>query len=233
MHELASTVREAIAALPASGAIATQARLCAARAAQAQIYMHAAPLLGLAPLEEWARAQAREGDLQWRELLAGSASSVLALHALIAAAADPRTTVGEAERIADAYLSICVVVTLLDGLLDCEADTAAQRLGYISLYETPQQIGEALARAAEDAARKSGRLRNGSHHRMILAAAAAYQASAPGARNELARAVLAQLRDELGPQMLAPLLVMRVWRAGRWAQRERRATRAEAEPALA
>jgi hypothetical protein len=233
MRELTGAVREAMAALPASDAVAPQARRCATRAAQAQIHMHAAPLLGVAPLEAWARAEAHDGGLRWRELLAGAASSVLVLHALIAAAADTRTTAAEAERIADTYLSICAMVTLLDGLVDHEADAAAGRLGYISLYDTPESIGRALARAAEDATRKSERLRDSSHHRMTLAAAAAYWASAPGARNELARPVLAQLRGELGSHMLAPLLVMRIWRAGRWAQRDRRASRAEAEVALA
>jgi tetraprenyl-beta-curcumene synthase len=222
LQELASTVRLAIARLPASEAIAPVARRCAARGAQAQIRMHATPLLGDAQLGEWARAEAEGSGLQWREFLLGAASSVLALHALIAAAADPRTTPAEAEEIDAAYLSICVMATLLDGLIDQQSDTDAGALSYIALYEEPALLAQALACAAREASRKSGELRNGPHHLMTLAGVCAYWASAPGARGELAHPALADLRAELQPLLFLPLLVMRAWRASKAAHPRRR-----------
>lgn len=215
LHELAGAVAVAVAALPAGQAIIPAARRCAARAAQAQTRMHATASIGAGQLEQWAEHAAQDSDLHWREYLAGAASSVLALHALIAAASDPRTTSADADRIEEAYLSICVVVTLLDGLIDHHRDDAAGELSYISLYEDPQLLAETLACAAREASRKSAELRNGAHHVMTLAGAIAYGASASGARSDLARPVLAQLRRELPPFIFAPLLLMRAWRLAR------------------
>ena len=216
-QELAGAVKVAIASLPAGEAITPVARRCAARAAQAQIRMHASASIGTAQLAQWAKREAQDSDLEWREFLAGAASSVLALHALIAAAADPRTTRADAERIEEAYLSICVVVTLLDGLVDHHLDSDASELSYICLYEDPQLLAETLTCAAREASRKSVELRNGAHHVTTLAGAIAYGASSPGARGDLARPVLSRLRSELPPFVFPPLLLMRTWRAGKWA----------------
>jgi tetraprenyl-beta-curcumene synthase len=229
LQELASAVRVAIAQLPAREAIAQVAQRCAARAAAAQIRMHASASIGTSALARWAESEAQDSGLQWREFLAGAASSVLALHALIAAAADPRTTRAEAEEIDAAYLSICVVVTLLDGLVDHGRDSDAGELGYIGFYDDPSLLAQALARAAREASRKSGELRNGAHHVMTLAGAIAYGASSPGARSELARPVLSRLRSELPPFVFPPLLLMRTWRAGKWAHARWRGSPADVD----
>lgn len=224
--ELAVTVQGALLELPASEAIADTAKRCAARTAQAQIRMHAAPLLGTDQLAEWAHAQAGEGVLAWREYLAGAASSVLALHALIAAAADPRTTPEQAERLDAAYLSIAAVVTLLDGLVDHARDSRAGELSYASLYDDPRLLAQALSQTAQDASARALELSAGAHHLMTLAGAIAYWASAPGARNDLAHPVLRDLRGELRMLVLPPMLVMRAWRAGKWTRRRLRSMRA-------
>ena len=218
LHELGHAVTVAIASLPSGEAVAPVARRCAARAAQAQIRMHAAATLGTAQLQRWAQTQASDSGLEWREYLAGAASSVLALHALIAAAADPRTTREEAERIDRVYMSICVVVTLLDGLVDHHLDSATGTLSYVSLYDDPGVLAGALTRAAREAAREAAALRRGAHHVMTLAGAIAYGASSPGASGELARPVLSHLRRQLPPFILPPLLLMRTWRAGKRAR---------------
>jgi tetraprenyl-beta-curcumene synthase len=218
LQELAHAVGAAIAQLPSSDAIAQVAQRCAARGAQAQIRMHATPLLGTAQLGEWARIEAQDSAFQWREFLAGAASSVLALHALIAAAADPLTTPAEAEQIDAAYLSIGVIVTLLDGLIDRDNDAEAGTLSYVALYEDPALLTHALAYAAREASHRSGELRNSAHHVMTLAGAVAYWCSAPGARGEFARPVLADLRRELQPLVFVPLLLMRAWRASKSAR---------------
>jgi tetraprenyl-beta-curcumene synthase len=124
---LSRTVSDALARLPAALAITEVAQRTAVRSGQAQTRMHAAAALGTEQVEEWARREAKGTGLQWRELLAGAASSVLVMHALIAAAADPSTTPEEAGEIESAYLSTCTVLTLLDGLADHDQDT--QTLG--------------------------------------------------------------------------------------------------------
>lgn len=213
LQELGHAVRSALSQLPASEAIAPYALRCATRGAQAQIRMHATSALGTTQLGEWARGEAQDSGLQWREFAAGAACSVLALHALIAAAADPRTTPAQAQAIEQTYLFTGAMVTLLDGVVDHEHDAAAGALSYAGLYEDPALLANALAQTAREASRRSAELRNGAHHLMTLAGAVAYWCSAPGARSASARPALATLRYELRGLLFLPLLTMRAWRA--------------------
>jgi tetraprenyl-beta-curcumene synthase len=211
LQELSGAVRDAVARLPAAWAVSEAARACAARAAQAQIRMHAVGRLGTTQLRQWAQEESQGSGLDWREFLAGSASAVLVLHALIAAAADHRTTADDAEQIATVYLSICVVLTLLDSLIDHEQDTRSGEAGYIGLWEEREQLTQSVAGAALRAARGAPELPDGPHHLMVLTGVVAYYASAPGAGSDLARPVVAELQRNLS--LISPTLaVMRVWR---------------------
>jgi len=79
LQDLASTVKIALARLPARTAITETARASAARCAEAQIRVHTAPQLGASQLERWATQEARSTALEWREFLAGAVASVLAM----------------------------------------------------------------------------------------------------------------------------------------------------------
>jgi hypothetical protein len=218
LEALSDAVSRALARSPAASAITQVAQPIAARSGQAQTRMHAVPALGTAQLEEWARPAAEQTGLCWRELVAGSASSVLVLHALIAAAADPHTTSGEAGEIAAAYLPVCVLLTLLDGLVDHEHDTTAGGPGvpgYLGLYENASAIPDVAGSAARRAAALMRVLPHGAHHLMILVGVVAYYASAPGAEGEVARPVVARLRHELAPLMSPTIAIMRAWRSAR------------------
>jgi tetraprenyl-beta-curcumene synthase len=218
LDELARTVALALTRLPSSAAIAEVAGQTAALGAQAQIRMHASPQLGNGQLEEWARQAAGGTGLPWRELLAGAASSVLALHALIAAAADPRTTPGEAREIELAYRSTCALLTLLDGLVDHDEDTRAGAagtvggLGYLSLYEDRDELSQVLADLARRAASQARSLRDAPHHAMLPVGVVAYYTSAAGARSELAGPIAKRLRRQLSPLILPTLALMHAWR---------------------
>ena len=215
LEELSGTVSAALARLPAAGAITAVAQASAARSAQAQIRMHAIPQLGTGQLKDWAKGEAEGTGLPWRELLAGAGASVLAVHALIAAAANPGTTLKEAAQIESAYLSTCVVVTLLDGIIDHDRDTCAggkDGLSYIDFYEDREELSQALTDAARQAARQTRALRNGPHHAMTLAGVVAYYASAPEARSDLARPVVERLQEQLAPLIYPTLAIMRAWR---------------------
>jgi tetraprenyl-beta-curcumene synthase len=229
LQELGHAVRNALSQLPASEAIAPYALRCATRGAQAQIRMHATSALGTTQLGEWARGEAQDSGLQWREFAAGAACSVLALHALIAAAADPRTTPAQAQAIEQTYLFTGAMVTLLDGVVDHEHDAATGTLSYAGLYEDSALLAQALALAAREASRRSRDLHNGAHHLMTLAAAAAYWCSQPGARGAHARPALDQLRREMRSLMFVPSLVLRAWRASRSLRPHRRALAVEAQ----
>lgn len=218
LQELSGAVRSALAQLPARHTIADAARASAARSAQAQIRTHAAPLIGAAQLEAWARREAHGTSLEWREMLAGSASSVLALHALIALAADPRTTAAQAAQAADAYLSISALSTMLDSLVDHGRDVGAGEQGFLGRYESPDLFAGRLLLLARHAVAQARELPRGAHHVMVLAGVIAYYTSAPEASSELARPIVARLHDQLGPLMLPTLAVMQSWRAAKRAR---------------
>jgi tetraprenyl-beta-curcumene synthase len=226
LQALSDAARAAFERLPAAGAVAAVARASARRAARAQTRMHAAGQLGIAQAREWARAEAAGTDLNWRELLAGAASSVLTTHALIAAAADPKTTPREAAEVESAYLSTCVLLTLLDGLVDHEQDTPGP--SYVGLYGDHEELARTLARAAASAAAQARALRDGPRHAMTLVGVVAYYISAPGARREPAKAICGRLRRQLEPLVSPTLWVMRAWRSAR-RRRDRRQPATEVE----
>lgn len=213
-HELARCAQAALRRLPAWEAVAPVAHRCALRGAHSQIRMHAAPRLGAGQLREWAQKEARGTNFGWREFLAGAACSALGLHALIAAAADPRTTRAEAEQIDAAYLPMGAVLTLLDGLVDHERDAAVGELSYAGLYGDPALAATAVVPAARRALDAAAALPHGPHHAMTLAGAVAYWRSLPGARTAVAAPAFAALRRELGAMLVPAMLLMRAWRAG-------------------
>lgn len=218
MGELAEACRRALAELPAMAAVIESAQSAAARAAAAQIHMHAAPQLGAAQLQSWAQELSSQSSLPWRELTAGAASSVLCVHALIAAAANPATSPAQAVQTDRAYLSICVLLTLLDSLTDREQDARDSRLGYVDLYDDDEQLSEGLDASLSRADAQVRRLPDPARHLMMLAAVVAYYASAPAARAPAAAEHVARLTSDLQPVIAPTLLVMRVWRARRHRQ---------------
>jgi tetraprenyl-beta-curcumene synthase len=215
MRELAEACRRALAELPATGAVIESAQAAAARAAAAQIHMHAAAKLGVGQLQSWAHELSSQTSLPWRELTAGAASSVLCVHALIAAAANPATTPAQAAQIDWAYLSICVLLTLLDSLIDRDQDHRDSKLGYVGLYDDSEQLGEALDASLARAGTQVRRLPDPARHLMMLAAVVAYYASAPAARAPGAAENVARLTRGLQPVIAPTLLLMRLWRLRR------------------
>jgi tetraprenyl-beta-curcumene synthase len=218
LEALSGAVSSAVSQLPSAPAITEVAQRIAARSGQAQTRMHAVQQLGIAQLEEWGRPEAEGSGLGWREFVAGSASSVLALHALIATAAYPGTTSSNAAQIAEAYLPACVVLTLLDALVDYDQDQAhdgLERPGYLSLYNHPDHLAGTMAAVARRAIAQARALPAGAHHVMLLTGVVAYYSSAPGSGGELARPVIACLRRELAPLMAPTLAILRAWRSAR------------------
>lgn len=120
-------------ALPSLQAVAPAARAAAERCAQAQLRLHAARALGDGQLERWAREHCQGGGLGWREYVGGCASSVLAMHALIALAARPGASAADAAALDQAYLAIGAVITTLDSLVDEAEDTQNATPGYTRL----------------------------------------------------------------------------------------------------
>jgi tetraprenyl-beta-curcumene synthase len=222
LQELVATVRFALAALPAAATLSELLGASAARAAAAQLHIHEAALVGDGALAAWARLHATGTPLEWQEFLAGAASSVLAMHALIAAAADRHTTREQGLELDRIYLSIAVLPTILDSLIDYEQDTSAGRPVYIRYYDDPAVLGGRLASVIDNAIRQASAAPNGPHHVMTLVGVVAYYASAPTAGSELALPVTDRIARQLRPLLAPTLTVMRAWRAAKRLQLSRR-----------
>jgi tetraprenyl-beta-curcumene synthase len=221
---LSDAVSSALARLPSAAVVTPLALANAEAAIQAQVRIHAVPQLGREQLETWAKTETAATSSRWREFLAASASSVLVVHALIAAAANPGTTREHAAQIARTYLSTCTVLTLLDGLVDYDQDSRAPGgtngvhdrrsagLGYIDLYPHPNELSEVLADAARRAAGQARHLPNAAHHVMSLVGVIAYYTSHPGARGQFAAPIAKRLRQEVSPLIHPTFALMRGWR---------------------
>lgn len=213
LQKLTSTVRGALAQLPSSSTIAATTRHAAERCAEAQARAHAVPTLGSTQLEQWATVHTAGTGLQWRELLAGAVSSGLALHALIAAAADPRTKPEHARAIDDAYLPMCALTTLLDGLVDYDQDLhTLGHPGYIRYYEDPRSLTQALRHLIHHAAASARLAPNDAHHLMTILGVAAYYLSTSTASTQRVRLLTDPIRHELRPLITPTLALMAGWR---------------------
>ncbi len=214
LHELAATIRSSLALLPGAPAVALAAQRAVERCVQAQVLGHAAARASTREVERWARGEAAGSALCWQELLAGAQASVLCLHALLAAAAQPGTTTGDADALDEAYLSIGAL-TMLDGLIDREDDLTSGALAYPDLYDSHEQMAQRLAAVARDAVGRTDALPHAAHHTMALVGVVAYYASAPAAAKAPGRVVFAAVRDALAPLSTPTLAVVRAWRAAK------------------
>ncbi len=219
LQTLVADAREALAQLPSSGAITAVAERCTARFAQAQIRAHAIPQLGSGQLQEWATHQAAGTGLGWLEYFAGATSTVLGLHAMIAAAANPRTTTEDASQIDALYLYIGVIVTMLDSIIDYEHDMSATgQPGYTRYYQDTDELLRGLTNAARQAMTHARTTPDTAHHVMTLTGVVAFYTSAPTATSPFAAAATTYIQQELRPLITPTLVVMRAWRAAKRAR---------------
>jgi len=229
LSELVTAVRAELSRLPATAAIAVVAQRGAARGAEAQILAHAAPRDSASLAERWAAREAAGSGLGWREFLAGAQASVLAIHALIAAAANPCTTPARAAEIDATYLRMSALSTILDSLIDYEYDVSAGNPVFIQHYEDREVIARSLASLVRDAAERARNLPDSAFHAMILTGVVAYYTSAATATSDLARPTTTRVHDELRPLITPTLALMRGWRAAKWLRRQLRRSRSHAQ----
>jgi len=212
LADLALTARTAIRSLPAGDAIAKIIPASAARCAEAQVRIHAVPHTGIRQLEHWATEEAIGTGLQWREWLFGAMGSVVAVHALIALAADEHATREQARELDDTYLLLCVLTTVLDHVVDHEHDALTGEQSYLHLYQNQQELTRHAAIVVRQVIERARVIPNGPHHLMILSGVVAYYTSQPSAMDEFARPVTEHVRDQLRPLITPTLVTMHAWR---------------------
>jgi tetraprenyl-beta-curcumene synthase len=178
-----------LAVLPAVEAVRPALVEAVRRCGEGQARTHAAASSGagqVGALREWAEGLAEGGGFLsgylWWELAAGASSSVAA-HALIAAAADPRTDAAEAAEVEAAYFPpIGALTVLLDDLVDRDADAGAGEHNYLAHCPDPACAAARLGLLADRATSAIAPLRRHPTHAAILAGVAAFYLADPGAR---------------------------------------------------
>jgi tetraprenyl-beta-curcumene synthase len=211
---LVTTCQREVAALPSSEAVTATARRAARRCAEGQSYTHAAAIdeNGVRQMESWALGLNDQGEYFWWELVAAASSSV-AIHALIAAAATPGTKEKEAERIDDAYFpSISALTVLLDDLIDHETDIASGEHNYLEYYPDNEEAAGRFAFIANRGKVAIASLRRTQLHRAILTGVSGLYLSSPAAKSDFARPIRARLLETVGATVYPILAAMRVLR---------------------
>jgi len=212
LEALFASYRECASALPSHAAVAAALDRALARCGEGQHHTHTAEHGDRAALVTWARAQPAPAVYRWWEIAAGASSSV-AVHALIAAAADRRTTATEAEQIDAAYFPpIGALTVLLDDLIDREEDAAAGAHNYMDYYRDAAHAADRLDLIARLAGPAIARLRRPHRHAAILAGVVGFYLSAEGARTPYARSVRDRLLRSTGPTVRPIVTVMRLRR---------------------
>ena len=209
LDRLFSSHRETAAALPSHADVSVPLERAIDRCGEGQRHTHAAEHGDRAALESWAVAQPAPAVYRWWEVAAGASSSVAA-HALIAAAADPATTLAEGALIDAAYFpSIGALTVLLDDLIDRDADSAAGAHNYIAYYRDSEEAANRLELIARLARTGIAPLRHPRRHAAILTGVVGFYLSAAEAETSYTRPVRDRLLSSTGPTVRPIVAVMR------------------------
>jgi hypothetical protein len=199
LAELEASWRRDVATLPAHRVVASLLEQAVARCEEGQRRTHAAAAGEVEALQDWASGLGASTEYRWWEVAAGASSSVAA-HALIAAAADPGTTPADAAAIDGAYNPpIGALTVLLEDLVDLEEDRAGGEHSYVGYYESAGEAADRIASVASRAEALLAGLPRSPRHRAILAGVAAFYLSDAAAETPFARPIRVRLLATLGP----------------------------------
>jgi tetraprenyl-beta-curcumene synthase len=204
--------REAFAALPSHALTGPPARAAAARIVAFQSLNLSESQGDHTGLERWAHEATPPGtELQWWETAAAAGSS-LAVHALIAAAAEPLLGDHEVVALERAYFPwIGGLHSLLDNLIDKHEDEAAGHRSLVEYYG-PQRAAQRMRWLAEQAMRVARDLPHDRRHIVILAAMIGNYLSTPEAHSPELKPVSESVLDTIGVLERPTMLVFKVRR---------------------
>lgn len=209
--------REALADLPSFPALAMTLRAAAERIASFQSMNLSETQGEVEELRRWAtEATPASCGLQWWEV-AASAGSSLAVHALIASAADPDVDARSASAIEAAYFPwIGGLHSLLDSLVDRREDRMRGQRNLLDYYSSPAQAALSLGSLAKRARAASASLPRSHTHRVIATAMCSYYLTAPECDTGEARTVARVLTSALGAPLSFAIAMFRARRAFHW-----------------
>jgi tetraprenyl-beta-curcumene synthase len=210
---LVERCRSALRTLPSQGKVAPAAWAAAARIVTFQSLNLTRAQGDDDELERWARMQTPPGSgLQWWQT-AGAGGSSLAVHALIATAANPDASNSDVAAIEAAYLPwICALHSMLDSLVDADEDERAGQRNLLSYHSSPQKAAFAMKMLALRATAAARTLALAPSHEVILATMVAYYVSSPEVVTPEALATAANVTQAVGPLVTPALTLFRVRR---------------------
>jgi tetraprenyl-beta-curcumene synthase len=213
VQALTGECRRLVRTLPAAEACRDALVRATRRCAEAQSRNHASLLLGESPLIQWSVTQSADGgDGLWWELAAGGVSS-LAVHALLASAANPACTSKDARELDAAYFpAICALSTLLDSLADYHRDARTANRSFVSYYRDADHAAERLVAIAARAGERIKAVRDSRTHAIILAAIVAYYLSSDSTQDGFPAVAAKSLMRHAGPVAVPMLAAMRARR---------------------
>ena len=200
LSALVEACRESFFALPAAAAAAPAARRAAERVVEFQAHQACGGRAALdqGTVERFGEAVAPAGaGLRWWEALAASGSS-LAVHALIAAAAEGCDERHAAALQAAYSTRIGALHTLLDHLIDGGEDRVCGQRNLIACYCSPVEARERMGVLAARALADARALGQGARHELIVAAMASFYLAAPEAGAPGQAPVAQAVREQLG-----------------------------------
>jgi tetraprenyl-beta-curcumene synthase len=202
--------RDAVAELPSFVALAPTVRSAAARIVDFQALNLSEAQGGHDALRRWATEITPEASgLAWWETAAAAGSS-LAVHALIAAAADPHLDPWEAQEIDLAYYPwVGALHSLLDSLVDRREDRSKGQRSLLDYYHSPPDAAIHLAGLTARARGAIEALRTRSAHRVIVTAMCSYYLSAPECDTAEARTIAQILTRGLGMPLHVAIVMFR------------------------
>jgi cytochrome P450 len=166
-------------------------------------------------LRTWAQTRYGQRDeLASFESTAG-ASAWLTVLALLAYAADPDGSSGEAQAIYAAYLPwISLAATMLDSYGDVDEDAHAGTHSYIDHYASSDDATACIAEILQRAFTEASALPNSARHVVIAACMVAMYLTAPSVRTAKNATRTRTYVSASGPLTRALLPVLRLWRLG-------------------
>ncbi len=198
LRDLMRTCQEGCARLPGWAVVRSAALELAEHGAAVQALNHG----------QVEQLPAAAGGADWHEICA-AASSPLAIHALLALAANPSATADEAQAVADAYFpAISALAVMADHFIDAVEDDALNNHSYVGYFGSADALHDGLRDLASRARSATTSLPQSERHLVILAAMVSMFFSdegQPHGHGSTARAVL----DAVGPATVPMLAILR------------------------
>jgi tetraprenyl-beta-curcumene synthase len=213
LEGLVDACRTACDSLPSYATVAQTTRRLAARIPDYQQLNSTAGSYDA--FARWAREKAPPAvPLEWWEFAAAAGSS-LAVHAMVASAADPALSKRHAVAIETAYSTeIGALHTLLDSLVDQCEDAMAGHHSFVSHYASDTEAADRLGTIASRALELARALPAGEYHAVILAGMVGHYLSAPEASLPRAREATRSVLAAMGVPGSLALVIHRARRRG-------------------